>query len=54
MQIELNNTIYYKARDNSGFVVYDKYTGETKFVSDEEQLLKSFPDINKDYFTNQQ
>ena len=44
--------LIYKARDNSGFVVYNKYTGETKFIADEHLLLQSFPDIDKDYFTN--
>jgi len=38
MQVKFPFLIY-KARDNSGFVVYNKFSGETSFFITEQELL---------------
>lgn len=41
----------YKARDNSGFIIYNKLSGETSFVATELELKALTAKINNEYFT---
>ena len=45
----LNDLLIYKASDNSGFVTYDKISGETKFAKNLEDI--DIPQDVKDNFT---
>ena len=51
MPTTINSLLVFKARDNSGFVIYDKYSGETKFFENEEDIISSYSQVTKDSFT---
>ncbi len=51
MSTDKQQTLLYKARDNSGFVIYDTFSGETKFIKTEEELTQLQAASNNNFFT---
>jgi hypothetical protein len=46
-----SKALLYIARDNSGYIIYDTFTGETIFFATQEELEQYKASNHKDFFT---